>query len=200
MNFFKKNLTERAGFTLVELLVGLAVLGILIALTFGGIPSLLESAERAKCRGNLRALASAGALYANDNNGEYPPNNSSSWSHHLKPYIGKNKETFRCPSTSFSMGYNYRGAIYPTKFSPINNLNLSPDDALFFDRYFSNHNSISDPKGVNVAYADGRVEWVGSDDFAKSYTDHSAKGVLAWHHWKGNADFFTRPVISESNN
>jgi prepilin-type N-terminal cleavage/methylation domain-containing protein/prepilin-type processing-associated H-X9-DG protein len=55
----------RAGVSLVELLVVVAIIGTLIALLLPGIQAARESARRAQCHSNLRQLGVAMALYAN---------------------------------------------------------------------------------------------------------------------------------------
>jgi prepilin-type N-terminal cleavage/methylation domain-containing protein len=55
----------RAGVSLVELLVVVAIIGTLIALVLPGIQAARESARRAKCHSNLRQLGIAMALHAN---------------------------------------------------------------------------------------------------------------------------------------
>lgn len=52
------------GFTLVELLVVLAVLGVLLTLTLPFVARSLEAARRAECGSNLRQLFLANAAYA----------------------------------------------------------------------------------------------------------------------------------------
>lgn len=61
-----------AHFTLVELLVTVAILMILAAMLFPTIGRSRENARRTKCRGNLSQFASAVLLYANDWNGFFP--------------------------------------------------------------------------------------------------------------------------------
>jgi len=55
-----------AGFSLVELLVSIAVVGLLAALLIGALPALRSRAESAACRSNLRQLAAANLAYAVD--------------------------------------------------------------------------------------------------------------------------------------
>lgn len=54
------------GFTLIELLVVMAILSILAALLLPAIQSAKENARRAKCVSNMKNLAHAFMLYAND--------------------------------------------------------------------------------------------------------------------------------------
>lgn len=60
------------GFTLVELLVVVAVIAVLIALAFPALRSTIETSRRATCAGNLKTLATAVLSYAGENNGCLP--------------------------------------------------------------------------------------------------------------------------------
>jgi prepilin-type N-terminal cleavage/methylation domain-containing protein/prepilin-type processing-associated H-X9-DG protein len=57
---------RRAAFTLVELLVVMAVVGLLAAMGIGTLPAARAAAEAAVCRSNLRQLAAANLAYAAD--------------------------------------------------------------------------------------------------------------------------------------
>lgn len=61
------------GFSLVELLVLLAVMAILASLLIPGISSARDTAKRTQCTSNLRQIGVAAVLYAGDHNGWFPP-------------------------------------------------------------------------------------------------------------------------------
>jgi prepilin-type processing-associated H-X9-DG protein/prepilin-type N-terminal cleavage/methylation domain-containing protein len=62
--------TGRApGFTLVELLVVVAIVGLLVALLLPALARGKASAQRVKCAGNLRQLGLAAHMYWDDNSG-----------------------------------------------------------------------------------------------------------------------------------
>ncbi len=62
---------KRNGFTLIELMVVVVIIGILAAIAIPKYQDVTDSAKYAACRSNLRNIASALNLYAADN-GEYP--------------------------------------------------------------------------------------------------------------------------------
>ena len=64
--------TGHVAFTLVELLVVVAVIAVLIALAFPALRSTIETSRRATCAGNLKTLAAAVLSYAGENNGFLP--------------------------------------------------------------------------------------------------------------------------------
>lgn len=61
------------GFTLVELLVAVGVIGVLIGLLAPALAGARESGRRAVCMSNVRQLVIAGEAYANDHRGRYAP-------------------------------------------------------------------------------------------------------------------------------
>jgi prepilin-type N-terminal cleavage/methylation domain-containing protein/prepilin-type processing-associated H-X9-DG protein len=64
---------RKRGFTLVELLVAIAIIGVLSALLAPALAKALESADQAGCASNLRQLAAALQLYLKDNDGWFFP-------------------------------------------------------------------------------------------------------------------------------
>jgi prepilin-type N-terminal cleavage/methylation domain-containing protein len=61
----------RRGFTLIEVLVVIAIIGVLIALLLPAVQAAREAARRAQCSNNLKQLALATHGYA-DASGSYP--------------------------------------------------------------------------------------------------------------------------------
>jgi prepilin-type N-terminal cleavage/methylation domain-containing protein/prepilin-type processing-associated H-X9-DG protein len=85
----------RAGVTLVELLVVVAIIGLLVALLLPAVQSAREAARRAECQSNLRQLGVAMALHANAQ-GAFPvgcigpswtTNRHISWNVQILPFI-----------------------------------------------------------------------------------------------------------------
>src|SRR5579884_3483533 len=74
-----KTMTRRKqnGFTLVELLVVIALIAILAAILFPVIAQARESARSASCLSNLRQLAAAMHIYTTDADETYPVDASS---------------------------------------------------------------------------------------------------------------------------
>src|SRR5687767_9381784 len=75
-------------FTLIELLVVIAIIGILASILLPALVRAKRAAHKIKCVSQLRQLAFALQMYADEHDGEYPARRSSPnhWVFTLKPY------------------------------------------------------------------------------------------------------------------
>jgi prepilin-type N-terminal cleavage/methylation domain-containing protein/prepilin-type processing-associated H-X9-DG protein len=90
---------RNAGFTLVELVVVVLILGILAALLLPAISKSKVKAERTVCTGNLRQWGVAISMYAGENHNSFPDNRDGSglswcgstvqsfWTNYLVPLV-----------------------------------------------------------------------------------------------------------------
>jgi prepilin-type N-terminal cleavage/methylation domain-containing protein len=108
---FRSRHAARA-FTLLELLVVIAVVGILAALIIAGLAKAREAAGIAKSSSQMRQLGTAALLWANENGGLLPtPQAPKTWYVQIYPYIYNTN----APSPFFtanSMGQNLRGTVF----------------------------------------------------------------------------------------
>jgi prepilin-type N-terminal cleavage/methylation domain-containing protein len=86
----RKQAVRKAGFTLVELLASLAIVGVLAALLIGAVGKVQASARNAGCLNVLRQYGTAFHLYAGENKDIFPQGSSSNpkWFSSLAPYMG----------------------------------------------------------------------------------------------------------------
>jgi general secretion pathway protein G len=70
---FRRAPRVRVGFTLVELLTVIAIIGVLAAIIIPVVGRVRDSARSTQCLSNLRQIGAASRLYADDHKGMTPP-------------------------------------------------------------------------------------------------------------------------------
>lgn len=113
----------RKGFTLVELLVVIAVIALLAALVLPALVRAKEAGRGAVCKNNLRQIGLASTTYSLDNKGRLPyfldwlyVRSGDLTTGRLYPYL-KNKPVYLCPTDKLALASNQRLPSPPT--SPI---------------------------------------------------------------------------------
>ncbi len=136
------------GFTLVELLIVIAVIALLLAILLPALGKAKSTAKRVKCAGNLKQIDLAMHLYLAGNNDTYPcaedPVSTKppywlwmgrGWRSYIKPYLGgnidvNNPSVLLCPGDRTEAAkyqltsYAYSMAFYhsPEQIDDMNNV------------------------------------------------------------------------------
>ncbi len=128
-----------------------------------GMPVLSQSrskAQTAECRNNMKQLAIAMVMYANDHDEHYPRANA--WREALRPYM-KDESILHCPADHGSGGYAMNLKLSGQPMARV----MNPAGTVLF---YETNASGADAKGTgddlawrhngthNVAYVDGHVE------------------------------------------
>lgn len=147
----KKLSVDTAGhraFTLIELLVVIAIIGILASLLLPAVARAKGAAHKIKCVSQLRQLAFALQMYADEHDGEFPARRMSpnSWVYTMKPYYMDSSENLlQCPSDRFFNKRSYLINGWNDYFEAV----LSPADYLQYQNWNWTHgmaeSAIPDP-------------------------------------------------------
>jgi prepilin-type N-terminal cleavage/methylation domain-containing protein/prepilin-type processing-associated H-X9-DG protein len=110
--------TVKGAFTLIELLIVIAIIAILAAILFPVFGRARENARRSSCQSNLKQIGLGMLQYSQDYDEQivpalvdnYPGIGQASWAYVVQPYV-KSVQLFRCPSnttgaTDFMQGTN----------------------------------------------------------------------------------------------
>ena len=159
------------GFTLVELLVVLAIVAVLAALIFTAVKGVIRSAQSVRCISNLRQIAIGFRQYAALHDGRLPdpPAVDKSWEEVLRPYLDTTK-VYKCPADhelaeSIGTSYDWRDTGNPAT-TLAGRLIYEADGRIVLA-----HDSLPNwhsPDKMNVARVDGSV---GAMDDRECITD-----------------------------
>jgi len=182
------NKSNRRGFTLVELLIVIAIIGMLVALLLPAVNSAREAGRRTTCTNHLRELALGINAYAlADSRQEYPgwvqtqviadPSAPApypmaiSWAAKILPHIDQ-RQLWEQILT------NNEGAGFTGQFPTRQNIYICPSDAG------------TDPGAPRLTYVanTGRYDFHSANESPIPGTsDHKANGVLHDHRRAGNS-------------
>ena len=195
----KMRIGKKTAFTLIEILVVIAIIAILAAILFPVFARARENARRSSCMSNLKQLGLGIMQYTQDNDEAYPTpyyyNGARAvlWMEHIFPYV-KSNQVFICPSgpspttfdiPSLTKTYEATLGMNNTGFGPSNNgggtlrMAALPKPAQFImviDCTFQGFTGYNDYiterhfDGSDMAFADGHVKWEKKDFYEPNAT------------------------------
>lgn len=121
---------SRDAFTLLELMVVIAIVGLLSILSFPIMGSFRKQSRNVECIRNIKTLGTGISLFISDHNGRFPPTIEEakprptfgtdvpdfgpSWAEFVVArYLGKDKTVLRCPSRPSDWGAKSYVGYYP---------------------------------------------------------------------------------------
>lgn len=146
---------SQKAFTLVELLVVIAVIAILAGLLLPALARGKDQAYSTKCLSNFRQIGIGVMMYENDNNESLPlsSHQAASWVGVLQPLVG-GTNLWRCPRD--------QNKTRPYSFA-INEYLLPPEPGETRKNYSTYTSLPSGPE--TMMFAEARTNMVGSDHF-----------------------------------
>lgn len=158
----------RRGFTLIELLVVISIIAVLAAILFPVFARVRENARKTACLSNLKQLALALHMYAQDNDSYLIASTSAgtkSWTAPYEPYL-KNTQVLLCPSMKPHRGWN---CDYSRNRVMID-IAIVPDSAIPYEQICNPAGTMfaMDGAGLNSDHADpthsvGQIGWDGAN-------------------------------------
>ncbi len=148
------------GFTLIELLIVIAIIGVLLAMIAPAIASTRTRSQAALCMNNMRQIAMAALMYADDNS-EVIPNVEDTVNY------TENQDVYHCPNDNDPT----RDCSYvawkwtPASMLPGANPSYATDKVLYVESEISDKNNIEGANSIAyrhsdraiVVFADGRA-------------------------------------------
>ena len=199
-----------AGFSLLELLTVVAIIGILAGIGAPMITSAQRQARQADCRSNLRQFGIALASYRSDHNGRNPP-----WLSNLYPDYIDGKDIYVCKSDrdAKKKSGNYHpvpkelhetyGYDYYTEVADFGSGRDIALNSYFYE--FSAAKCSWDSNPDHDMDDDGEVAWWEAKEWQLRYGDEANGGgspespkpystarmpiIRCWHHWQEDKVF-----------
>ena len=200
---------ECGGFSLLELLTVIVILGILATITAPMITKAQREARQADCRSNLRQFGIALASYRSDHNGRTPP-----WLSNLYPEYVDGKDIYLCKSDRDALHNKTNYDPIPEDLTSVSHFSEVKDfgssDAngrnsdIRLNSYFYEFSAAScswDHDTTHDMDGDGDVAWWEAKEWQLRYGDKANSGggspdnprpystarmpiIRCWHHWQ----------------
>jgi prepilin-type processing-associated H-X9-DG protein/prepilin-type N-terminal cleavage/methylation domain-containing protein len=176
--FTMRNVSRKKAFTLIEILVVIAIIALLAAILFPVLSRAREKARATTCMNNEHQIAIALMQYTQDHARRFPQLGGE-WTTNIGLTNGTNSAIFQCPSEGQDDSAGFSDYFFNTELTgqsdvrvryPANTVligdgpagaptsNLSPTSTPPWsstDDYTKRHSG-----GANYAFADGHVKWL----------------------------------------
>lgn len=198
---------SRQAFTLVELLVVMAIIAVLAALVFPAVGIMRTKAKNARCMNNAKQIALAANLLFQENKEVLParsdPTHWGEAAEQLLPFVRNMVEIFDCPANQGLAG-NSASVTLPNHAGKVTDYEMngylcSKSGSGAFTRrqngitdyskaayaYDTPYTEGASPHegGVNVAYLDGHAGWLRYEDMGTLPDQPSDNGTFVdWGH------------------
>ena len=213
------DMKKNTGFTLVEMLVVIAIIGILAAILFPVFSKAREQARIVKCSSNQQQIIIALNMYTQENDNILP--DKDSWITELSDKV--TLKVFHCPNSNRDQGKSYgisshlfyadgqginiEQIITPSKVGVLVDVN-APQDAksedLLVPTNIAPHTRHYSNKGYVIGYFDGHIETANdkSDTDSEKYNSKIARAFYyppAHGHIVGNySGYLTGDMIGDA--
>ncbi|MEX2606624.1 MAG: type II secretion system protein [Kiritimatiellia bacterium] len=185
---------SRNAFTLIEMLVVIAIIAMLASILVPAVSASLARARGVRCISNIRSITQASFLWAVDNEpnampGEInsPPNNDH-WVVLIRPYLGtdkiktvQNRRGFHCPETDGSL-WNLGYAMNVVPGYPEETKAFRPDRG--FGKWY---------RQFDITHPSDRIRFVDSHDWQ---VNHNYLTIAPRHRDRASASFWDGSVRS----
>jgi prepilin-type N-terminal cleavage/methylation domain-containing protein len=188
-SFSKILMRKRSGFTLIEVLVVVAIIALLVAILLPSLARARDQAQTTTCKSNLRQLFYGWTMYAQDNKGQYP-GSSHDFGYDWLGYDNQGSGFHGLPPAS-GVIYKYMSNQDKAYTCPAHARPRWAEKDYFFYSY------------KNVAALTGaKSEWVGGSHFVRKNFDTDDHFDSPEHpiEYQGSAPLLIEPLMAYPNN
>lgn len=110
----KKPLTDQQGFTIIEVVLVLAIAGLIFLMVFIALPALQRNQRDTQRKEDMSRFGSQLQNYQSNNNGKTPGATTTAWRDFVTNYLETEGDSFADPSSGSTYSAKYEGAASGT--------------------------------------------------------------------------------------